>query len=202
MTHVYRTTAASAAFLAAVIGVAGCGDSDSGSMPGMSHNSTMPTTPPVSSAAAFNDADVMFATQMIPHHQQAVEMSDLALRKATTAAVKNLATAIKAAQDPEIKQLSGWLTTWGKPVPTPGAHSGHAMAGMMSTEQMTDLSEASGSMFDRMWTQMMIEHHQGAIAMAKTEQTTGKDPASISLAQKIQTVQTTEIAALKRGAAG
>ncbi|RZU18453.1 uncharacterized protein (DUF305 family) [Kribbella rubisoli] len=187
MTHVYRTTAASAALLAAVFGVTGCGSDSS------------PSTPPATSAAAsFNDADATFAMQMIPHHQQAVEMSDLALRKATTAAVKNLATAIKAAQDPEIKQLSGWLTAWGKPVPTPGEHSGHAMAGMMSTEDMSDLSEASGAMFDRMWTRMMIEHHQGAVAMATTEQTAGKDPAAIALAKKIQTTQTTEIATMKR----
>lgn len=194
MTHVYRTTAASAALLAAVFGVAGCGDSKAG---------TSPSTPVSTSAAAgFNDADVMFATQMIPHHQQAVEMSDLALRKATTAEVKKLATAIKAAQAPEIQELSGSLTTWGKPVPTPGEHSGHTMSepmpGMMSAQEMADLTKASGSMFDRMWTQMMIKHHQGAVTMAKTEQTTGKDPASIALAKKIQTAQTTEIATMKR----
>ncbi|TCC09881.1 DUF305 domain-containing protein [Kribbella soli] len=195
MTHVYRTTAASAALLAAVFGVAGCGDSEAGSMPGMNHGS--PSTP-VSAAAAFNAADVAFATQMIPHHQQAVTMADLALRKATTAEVKNLATAIKAAQAPEIEQLSGWLTGWGKPVPTPGEHSGHTMTGMMSPQEMDDLNKATGSMFDRMWVEMMIKHHQGAVAMAKTEQTSGKDAASVALAKKIQTAQTTEIATMQR----
>jgi uncharacterized protein (DUF305 family) len=195
MTHVYRTTAASAALLAAVFGLAGCGDSDAGSMPGMSHGS--PSTP-ASAAAAFNDADVAFATQMIPHHQQAVTMADLALRKATTAEVKTLATAIKAAQAPEIQQLSGWLTGWGKPVPTPNEHSGHTMTGMMSPQEMDDLNRATGSMFDRMWVEMMIKHHQGAVAMAKTEQTSGKDAASIALAKKIQTAQTTEIATMQR----
>jgi uncharacterized protein (DUF305 family) len=194
MTHVYRTTAASAALLTAVFGLAGCGNSDAGSMPGMKHGS--PTTP--ASAAAFNDADVAFATQMIPHHQQAVTMADLALRKATTADVKSLATAIKAAQAPEIEQLSGWLTGWGKPVPTPGEHSGHTMTGMMSPQEMDDLNKATGSMFDRMWVEMMIKHHQGAVAMAKTEQTSGKDAASIALAAKIQAAQTTEIATMQR----
>ncbi|MFF0344013.1 DUF305 domain-containing protein [Kribbella sp. NPDC004875] len=189
MTHVYRTTAVSAALLAAVFGIAGCGDSDAGAGP---------STPVATSAAAFNDADVAFATQMIPHHQQAVEMADLALRKATTAAVKRLATAIKAAQDPEIKQLSGWLTAWGKPVPTPGAHSGHNMSGMMTAEEMNDLDKASGTMFDRMWVDMMIRHHQGAVTMAKTEQTAGQDAPSIALAKKIQTAQTTEIGTMQR----
>ncbi|MGW7683830.1 DUF305 domain-containing protein [Kribbella sp. NPDC054772] len=193
MTHVYRTTAVSATLLAAVFGVAGCGDSDAGGSP---------STPVATSAAAFNDADVAFATQMIPHHQQAVEMADLALRKATTADVKTLATAIKAAQDPEIKQMSGWLTTWGKPVPTPGERSGHdmsgSMAGMMTPEEMSDLDKASGTMFDRMWVDMMIRHHQGAVTMAKTEQTGGQDAPSIALAKKIQAAQTTEIATMQR----
>ncbi|TCC17407.1 DUF305 domain-containing protein [Kribbella speibonae] len=196
MTHVYRTTAASAALLAAVFGVAGCGDSDAGTMPGMNHGSSPSAS--ASTTAVFNDADVAFATQMIPHHQQAITMADLAVKKATTAEVKKLATAIKAAQDPEIKQLSGWLTSWGKPVPTPGEHSGHTMTGMMGPQEMDDLTKASGTMFDRMWTEMMIKHHQGAVAMAKTEQTTGKDTASVALAAKIQTAQTTEIATMQR----
>jgi uncharacterized protein (DUF305 family) len=186
MTHVYRTTAASAALLTAVFGLAGCGDSDAG-----------PTTS-ASPAVSYNDADVAFATQMIPHHQQAVTMADLALQKATTAEVKTLATAIKAAQAPEIEQLSRWLKAWGKPVPTPGEHDGHTMAGMMNPQEMDDLTKASGSMFDRMWTEMMIKHHQGAVAMAKTEQTSGKDAASVALAKTIQTAQTTEIATMQR----
>ena len=186
MTHVYRTTAASAALLTAVFGLAGCGEP------------TPATSPSSAPATAFNDADVAFATQMIPHHQQAVTMADLALRKATTAEVKTLATAIKAAQSPEIEQLSGWLRGWGKPVPTPGEHAGHTMTGMMSPQEMDDLDRATGSMFDRLWVDMMIKHHQGAITMAKTEQTTGQDGASIALAKEIQTAQTTEIATMQR----
>ncbi|GAA1586491.1 DUF305 domain-containing protein [Kribbella hippodromi] len=197
MTHVFRTTAVSAALLTAVLGLAGCGGSDE--MPGMNHGSpSNSSTAKPSAAGMFNAADAAFATQMIPHHQQAVEMADQALRKATTADVKKLATAIKAAQAPEIEQLTGWLGTWGQPVPTPGMHSGHAMTGMMSEQEMQDLSRASGSMFDRMWTEMMIKHHQGAITMAKTEQTAGKDTAAIALAKKIQSAQTTEITTMQR----
>jgi uncharacterized protein (DUF305 family) len=204
MKHVYRTTAASAVLITAALGLAGCGDSDSdsGSMPGMNHgSSSTPMTPPTPSTAAFNDADVSFASQMIPHHQQAVQMASMAGYQATTPEVKRLATAIKAAQDPEIKLMSGWLTAWGKPVPTPN-HGGHGMSepmpGMMTEEEMSELSKAKGSMFDRMWIQMMIKHHQGAVAMARTEQTNGKDPASTALAKKIETAQTAEIASMKR----
>lgn len=189
MTHVYRTTAV----LVLLLGATACGSSDSGSMPGMSHSSTSATP-----SASHNDADVMFASQMIPHHQQAVVMADSALRKATNAEVKQLATAIKAAQDPEIKLMSGWLTAWGKPVPTPGEHAGHTMTGMMSPQEMDDLSKAGGSMYDRMWVTMMIRHHQGAVTMAKTEETTGKDTAAVALAKKIQAAQTTEITTMQR----
>jgi uncharacterized protein (DUF305 family) len=202
MKYVYRTTAV----LVASLALAGCGsDSDSGSMPGMNHgNSGTSMTPPSSAAstAAFNDADVTFATQMIPHHQQAVQMAGMAGYQATTPEVKKLATAIKAAQDPEIKLMSGWLTSWGKPVPTPshgGGHGGHEqMAGMMTEEEMSTLGKAKGAMFDRMWIQMMIKHHQGAVTMAKAEQTNGKDPASIALAKTIEKAQTTEIATMQR----
>jgi uncharacterized protein (DUF305 family) len=198
MKHVYRTSAV----LVATLALAGCSSDDA--MPGMNHgSSSMPMTPPSSAASdsAFNDADVTFATQMIPHHQQAVQMASMAGYQATTPEVKQLATAIQAAQDPEIKLMSGWLTSWGKPVPSP-SHGGHGtsepMAGMMTEEEMSELGKAKGSMFDRMWIQMMIKHHQGAVAMAKTEQTAGKDPSSIALAKKIQAAQTTEIATLQR----
>jgi uncharacterized protein (DUF305 family) len=204
MKHVNRTTVATASLIiTAALGLAGCGNnSNPGSMPSMTH--AAPTAAPSSSApsaAQFNAADVTFATQMIPHHRQAVEMADLATNKATTPAVKQLATAIKAAQDPEIQQMSGWLTSWGKPVPTPGMHSGHDMSGpmpgMMTEQEMADLGKATGTMFDRMWVQMMINHHEGAVTMAKTEQTAGKNTAAITLAKKIETDQNREIAAMQ-----
>jgi uncharacterized protein (DUF305 family) len=198
MKHVKRSTVATASLIiTAAVGLSGCGnDADPGSMPGMSATTPAPTT---RSTGEFNDADVAFASQMIPHHQQAVQMAEMAVRKAETAEVKQLATAIKAAQDPEIKQLSGWLTSWGKPVPSPD-HGGHdmSMPGMMTEDEMGQLGNATGTMFDRMWTQMMIKHHQGAVTMAKTEQAAGKDTAAIALAKKIETAQNQEIATMQR----
>ncbi|MEV6413589.1 DUF305 domain-containing protein [Kribbella sp. NPDC051718] len=204
--HLWKTAAPIALIILGSLTLAACGDdTDSGSMPGMNHGSraTGPSTslsPAPAPAGEFNDADVTFATQMIPHHQQAVQMATMGSRKATTAEVKKLSTAIKAAQDPEIKTLSGWLTSWGKPVPVANHHdhSMEAMPGMMTEDEMSDLGNASGSMFDRMWTQMMIEHHKGAVTMAKTEQTTGKNTEAIALAKKIETDQNREIATMQR----
>ena len=198
--HPWKTAAPAALILLSSLVLAGCGDSGEGSMPGMNH-----ATPSASSSSTaaqagdFNDADATFATQMIPHHQQAVQMADMAIRKATTPAVKQLATAVKAAQDPEINQMTGWLTTWGKPVPSPD-HGGHdmSMPGMMTEDEMSNLGNATGTMFDRMWTQMMIKHHQGAVAMAKTEQATGQNTAAVTLAKKIETDQNREIATMQR----
>ncbi|MFB6725808.1 DUF305 domain-containing protein [Kribbella sp. NPDC056345] len=150
--------------------------------------------------ADFNDADVTFATQMIPHHQQAVQMADMAGYTATNPEVKKFATAVKAAQDPEIKTLTAWLTKWGKPVPTPahGGHGSHEMPGMMTEDELSALGNAKGRQFDRQWAQLMIDHHQGAVTMAKTEQSTGKYPEAVALARKIQSDQTREIAALQQ----
>jgi uncharacterized protein (DUF305 family) len=140
----------------------------------------------------------MFATMMIPHHRQAVEMADMALMKAKSAKVKQLATAIKAAQDPEIKQMSGLLRGWGKPVPSPGMSHSMPGSGMMTEQEMADLGKASGAAIDRMWVQMMIKHHQGAVAMAKTEQASGQSSQAIALAKKIETAQNAEIATMHK----
>jgi uncharacterized protein (DUF305 family) len=203
MKHAKRTTLTTAALIsAAALGLAGCGNnSDPGSMPGMTHGTpTGAVTRTAPAAGQFNDADITFATEMIPHHQQAVQMATMADSQATTTAVKQLATAIKAAQGPEIKQLSGWLTSWGKPIPTPmpGHDMSGSMPGMMTQDEMSQLDTTKGSMFDRMWTQLMIKHHQGAVTMAKTEQATGKNTAAIALAKKIETDQNKEIATMRR----
>ncbi len=116
---------------------AGCGDDNSGDMPGMGHGSgATATSAGRDPGAAFNDADVTFAQNMIPHHKQAVQMADLAASRAADPEIKQLAGQIKAAQDPEIKTLTGWLTGWGRPVDPPQGHGGHAMPGMMSDAEM------------------------------------------------------------------
>ena len=142
-------------------------------------------------AATFNDADVTFAQGMIPHHEQAIEMAELALDPARQAGpdVVDLATRIQAAQDPEIQLMTGWLTEWGQP------RQGDmgSMDEMMSETDMEELAAATGVEFDRRWLQMMSEHHRGAIDMAETEQTDGVNPDAVALAGEIIAAQQTEI---------
>ena len=151
-----------------------------------------------------NDADVTFAQQMIPHHQAAIEMAELAETRAESQEVKDLAADIEAAQGPEIETIAGWLESWGEDVPDDsmsgmehGDMSSDDMPGMMSEDDMADLEAASGAEFDQMFLTMMIEHHEGAIEMAKTEQADGKNPDAIALAEKIEKAQTAEIAKMK-----
>ncbi|WP_399890522.1 DUF305 domain-containing protein [Streptomyces sp. BBFR51] len=195
-----RRTAAVAAAGAAALVLAACGgngDDDSSAGHG-GHAATASSSAPASASASqgqHNAADVAFAKGMIPHHRQAVEMADLAPDRAQSAEVKKLAVDIKKAQDPEIKTLSGWLTSWGEDVPAEGAmdHSMHDMGGMMTTEEMTGLENASGKAFDTAFMEMMIKHHEGAVDMAKTEQADGTYGPAKKMAGEIIDSQSVEI---------
>jgi uncharacterized protein (DUF305 family) len=148
----------------------------------------------------FIDADVTFAQGVIPHYQQTIDMAKLADGRAESAEVKQLAADIEAAQGPEMETMTGWLEAWGQVVPggdmsamDHGDMSGDGMAGMMSQDDMDELEAASGAQFDRMFLTMMIEHHEGAIEMAKSEQADGENPDAIALAEKVEADQTAEI---------
>ena len=106
----------------------------------------------------------------------------------------DLATRIKGAQDPEIQLMNGWLQSWGASQHT--EMSGDQMqstGGMMSPADMDALHNAPGTAFDARWSQMMIRHHEGAIAMAKTVKAEGSDPVVAELADGIIAAQQAEI---------
>jgi uncharacterized protein (DUF305 family) len=215
-----RTILFGAGAALALVVAAGCSNSSDSGSERASGNTTSasataaPTT--TQNAEAHNDADVMFAQHMIPHHQQAIEMSDMLLTKqGIDPRVTELAKQIKAAQGPEIKQMQGWLTQWGNPqMPTPsGDMSGHGnmpgmsgmpsmsgmpgMAGMMSDEDMTALQNAQGVEASKLFLTQMITHHEGAITMAQTEIKDGQYPATVELARSVVAAQQKEIDTMK-----
>jgi uncharacterized protein (DUF305 family) len=167
------------------------------------------TTPSASiTAAAHNNMDVMFAQHMIPHHQQAIEMSDMLLAKqGIDPRVIELAGQIKAEQTPEIEQMKNWLTQWGEPTMStmpgmpsqtempgmPGQMGMDGMSGMMSAEDMTALQDAQGVDASKLFLQQMIKHHQGAIMMAQREISAGQFPDELALARSIASDQQQEI---------
>lgn len=175
---------------AAVVSLAAC------SPPNERESTAKPSvTSSAAPAVSFNDADVMFLQMMYPHHAQAVDMAKLVPTRSQNQQVKDLATAIEGAQSPEMQQMTTLLASFGKPAPSAMMH--HAMAGIMTPQQMTALEAASGTAFDKMWLQMMIEHHQGAIDMSQDELKNGTNPDVKKMAQTIITAQQGEIDKMK-----
>ncbi|MBT2492856.1 DUF305 domain-containing protein [Streptomyces sp. ISL-96] len=196
-----RVAAVAAAATAAVV-LAACGGGNDSSA---GHDGHDKTSSPSASASAQegeqNAADLAFAKGMIPHHRQAVEMAELAETRAQSPEVKKLAAEIKKAQDPEIKTLSGWLTSWGEEVPKEneiGEHAGHSMPGMMTPEDMDRLEKSSGAAFDTAFMELMIKHHEGAIEMARTEQADGAYRPAKDMAGDIITSQSAEITRMNK----
>ncbi|HSU48195.1 MAG TPA: DUF305 domain-containing protein [Arthrobacter sp.] len=195
-----------AAALAASLGLAGCAaNAGSGNSTPMDHGNSSPMSSPVPSAsmmpganADHNQADIMFAQMMIPHHAQAVEMSGIILAKpGMPAEVTALATKIKAAQAPEIEQMTGWLTGWNVPTMM-SDHSVHGMSGMVDDDGIGKLKSATGTEAARLFLEQMTGHHEGAIDMAQQEISAGKFPDAMKLGRDIVAAQQAEITQMKQ----
>jgi uncharacterized protein (DUF305 family) len=179
--HTHARIAVAAGLIAASLALAGCGATGA--------------RPSASSSSGANAADAMFAQMMIPHHEQAVEMSDVVLSKpGVDARVTALAQQIKAAQAPEIATLRGWLAAWGQPTAMP---SSHAMEGMMSGDEFAQLRAADGFTASKLFLTQMIAHHEGAVQMAQTERSSGLHPGALGVAGSIVDSQTEEIDTMK-----
>ena len=141
--------------------------------------------------------DIMFAQMMIPHHEQAVELSDLALEVSTSAEIRDLAKRIRDGQAPEIDIMQGWLDSTGVASMMEG-HSmeGHGMSGMVSDKDFDTLQSLESPEFDQLFLELMIAHHEGALDMV-TMISESKNSDVSSLAQAIVEVQTSEIEEMK-----
>jgi uncharacterized protein (DUF305 family) len=171
-------------------GMNGSGMSSSSSMPGMGDSSAGPTA-----SGSFTAQDVTFVQEMLPHHAQAVQMSDMLLSKGSGVNTKvvALATKIKQEQSPEITEMTGWLKGWNK---SASGMSG-SMTGMMSSSDMTTLDKASAADAGKLYLTQMMQHHTGAIDMAKTELGKGTNPEAVTLARSIVGSQSAEITRMK-----
>lgn len=138
----------------------------------------------------YSSADISFAEQMIPHHEQAIEMSDLALLNTSNPKVLELAEQIKNAQSPEIELMKSWTGV------RASTHSGHMNDGMLSEDELTDLRNAKDKAFDQLFFEGMIRHHEGAIKMAQ-DVIDSKNKEVAALATSIIKAQELEIAAMK-----
>lgn len=161
-----------------------------------------------------NDADVAFATDMIQHHAQALSMVDLTVDRTLDPEVQQLADAVREAQGPEIETMSDWLQDWDEEIPETmrdHANAGHDMEGMgdsmegmdsdmpgmMSGDDFDELENAPDAEFQTMWLEMMIEHHEGAVEMARDQQENGQYKPAVDLAGDVVETQTAEIEAME-----
>lgn len=177
-----------------------------------SSSESQPTST-VEAAKPYNDADVAFATNMIQHHAQALQMVDLTMGRTLSPKVAALAEDIRMAQAPEIEQLVDLLDEWDhQPIPETSRDHANAhgdgdgdgavemdtkMPGMMSGEEMEELKATRGAAFESTWLTAMIEHHQGAIKMATTEKDQGEDNKAKALAEDIVGAQGDQVEAME-----
>lgn len=196
-----RTTVLIGAF-AGTLTLAGCGNDTTSSTTGSGSGTSAASD---SQQAQFNDADVAFVSGMIPHHQQAVEMADMILDAQPRPEIQTLAEQIRAEQQPEIELLESMLDEFGVDPDSAGGHGAHGgggdkpmHAGMMTDEQMRQFDQAAGVEAERMFLQMMVEHHRGAIEAADTELAGGVHQPARDLATAIRSSQAAEIEEMNR----
>ena len=198
-----------AAAVAAALALAACGGGDEPTVAGggaaESGGGTSETSGSVEASpvpgidAEHNDQDIAFITDMKPHHEGAIEMAELAATRAESAEVKDLASRIVAAQDPEIQTIEQMATAWGVDLDADASSTSmpgmdHGGGGMDMSADMDALEPLSGAEFDREFLTRMTAHHQSAIDMSEVQLEQGQNPQAKELAQEIITAQTEEIA--------
>ena len=161
---------------------------------GMNHSSMMDSDEKADSSN-LTGADIMFLQMMIPHHQQAVDISNLALSKSKDPELLALATAIRDGQADEIVQMKQWLADAGASLDM-GHSMGSSMGGMLNEQQLAALKNASGSTFDRLWLEGMTGHHDGALHMTQMIED-ASNPTIKKFGQDIVTLQTAQIEQMK-----
>jgi uncharacterized protein (DUF305 family) len=191
-----RRVAAALAALAAALFLSSCSNSSDDHVDHPGTDQPVITEQP----AGYNADDVAFATNMIPHHQQAVDLSAMVPDRSTDAELVALANQISAAQQPEINVMKVFLVQWNENPDTNSGHAGHGntMQGMVDPATMTKLESLNGPEFDKLWLQSMISHHQGAIEMAKAEIANGDNVDAKNLAKNVVTTQEAEIGQMKQ----
>lgn len=212
-----RTLVLSALAVASTLALAACGEAtESGNTDATTSTTSTATTTAETTetttakteadgeiSADHNDADIMFAQMMIPHHQQAVEMSEMLLAKeGIPAQAVEFAQGVIDAQGPEIDRMNAMLEAWSQQPVTDSGGMDHGemggMSGMMSQEDMTALEEAQGTEAARLYLEQMTAHHEGAVDMARDEVADGQNPHAITLAEQIINDQEAEIAQMQQ----
>jgi uncharacterized protein (DUF305 family) len=148
---------------------------------------------PPANGGEHNDADVAFSLGMIPHHQQTIQIADLATKKGSAEQVKVVAAEIMNVEQKEIQTMGGWLRSWNVPGPVAGEHGDMEMPNMLSPKDIKTLEGLSGKAFDAKFLPMVAKHLQNGVTMAKDVLKTGKHKETKDLAGHIVTNQEQQI---------
>jgi uncharacterized protein (DUF305 family) len=169
--------------------------------PGESNRIVPPDQASAPDGNAYNDSDVWFVRAMIPHHAQALKMTDMARSRAGNQQIRAVAERITVAQEGEIAQLRAWLKARG--LDERLGHQDHAaMRGMQGAAALRALAAATGAGFDRMFVDMMSDHHRGAIDMATRVLGSGRNEQIEQLAAEISAEQASEITRMRDALTG
>jgi uncharacterized protein (DUF305 family) len=172
---------------------------------GMNHGAQQTETTSESStykefaALKGEEYDRMFLAGMIAHHQGAVDMAKLAQTQAKHAELKTMAGNIITAQEKEITDMNSWQTIWGYPATSGDNMMDHSAMGMENdmAGMTNELKPLTGDAFDKKFLELMIEHHQSAIDMAKPGAANAQHEEVKTLANAIVTDQTKEISQMQ-----
>ncbi len=214
-----------------LVSVTSCGNSES---PTTGRETASPAASAIKSGqlstndTQFNMADIAFVRDMIPHHEQAVELSALVSGRTTNPKITALAAAITSTQSVELGSMRKWLTTFEKRIPAPmastspnkpaekadgmegmdhGAGMSHEMegmsgdslmSGMASPRQIQALKASKDEAFVDLWLKLMIAHHEGALSMANVVKGAGSNTDVLKFAAAISEAQKTEIIEMKK----
>ena len=167
-TGIRRSIGIAVIAVAVSLSVVACGSTSTST--GADHSD--PNTSTIPAEAPFNSADLEFVRGMLPHHEQAITMADAVIAKSSYLLVVEFGTTIRATQSSEVEQLRNWLVSWNQPESDPSMSGSMDMPGMNNESfdaDMARLGKTAHLEYARLWLALMIEHHRGALAMARTD---------------------------------
>lgn len=159
-----------------------------------------PATHTAANGDVYNDADVEFATTMVPLHAEVVQLVVLADDRPLSPDVRDRANAIREARVPEVEQMTDWLSGWDQEIPETAidhANAGHDAEEMTGSEEVEELQELGDDEFQTRWLEVMIDHHEEAIELAQAEQADGRFADTVAFAETLEQTQTQDLEALQ-----
>jgi uncharacterized protein (DUF305 family) len=141
----------------------------------------------------FNRTDVTFATAMIPHHRQSLQLVRMVEQRDVDPKLSGLAAQIRVTQAVEIESMLSWLQDWDVAVPSGDPSAGTGRPGTVTAADLAAVQGATGADFEREWLRLMIRQHEDAIAIAKVENAEGEYPYAVALANTVMVGQASQV---------